>query len=502
MTLRPANDFEPGRAAGSAAPRTQAPGRSGSVLIVVMWIAFGVVALAVYFAHSMEMSLREADNALASQQADQAIEAGAIYVSNILAEVIQTSSQMNAQYNFAPYMLPPTNFYSAAGVKVGEATFWLIGRDTNDSIFSRRSPDPSFGLVDEASKVNINSKLYNVSPDSTTKTNLLQNLPQMTFPLLSAMYDWMTTNTIASMNGAKDSTYEGLNPSYECKMTNLDTVPELRMVYGMNLDYLYWEDANLNGALDPNENDGMALPPNDNADGLLDCGFLEYLTVYTQEPTNLPPTTANTPTNRQVVSNLKGLTNFIATNFPNVYGDIKQNMRGMTAPKSVLEFALRSGITEQDFTIIEPYLMSSTNAVGLINVNTATAVSLGCLPGIGTDGILGIGSANAQTILAYRQSNPSRMGSVYWLIDALSTIGSGNVTNLVTQVGPYVTSRSWQYTADIAAVGHFGRGYRRVKFVFDCSSGVPQVVYRQDLTYLGWALGKRIHDQLLAGTIK
>ena len=40
------------------------------------------------------------------------------------------------------------------------------------------------------------------------------------------------------------------------------------MVYGMNLDFLYGEDANLNGALDPNENDGMALPPNDNQDGI------------------------------------------------------------------------------------------------------------------------------------------------------------------------------------------------------------------------------------------
>ena len=93
------------------------------------------------------------------------------------------------------------------------------------------------------------------------------------------------------------------------------------------------------------------------------------------------------------------------------------------------------------------------------------------------------------------------MGSSYWLLDALTSLGSANVTNLVTQVGPYVTGHSWQSSADIAAVGHFGRGYRRVKFIFDCSSGVPQVVYRQDLTYLGWALGKRIHDDLLAGRL-
>ena len=49
---------------------------------------------------------------------------------------------------------------------------------------------------------------------------------------------------------------------------------------------------------------------------------------------------------------------------------------------------------------------------------------------------------------------------------------------------------SYQYTADIAAVGPYGRGYRRVKFVFDTSSGAPKIIYRQDLTHLGWALGK------------
>ena len=56
--------------------------------------------------------------------------------------------------------------------------------------------------------------------------------------------------------------------------------------------------------------------------------------------------------------------------------------------------------------------------------------------------------------------------------------------------------------ADVVAVGHNNRGYRRVRFVFDCSSGTPLIVYRQDLTYLGWPLGKKLHDQLLAQNAK
>jgi len=54
----------------------------------------------------------------------------------------------------------------------------------------------------------------------------------------------------------------------------------------------------------------------------------------------------------------------------------------------------------------------------------------------------------------------------------------------------YITTESFQFTADIAAVGPFGRGYRRVKFIFDISEGTPKIIYRQDLSRLGWRSGK------------
>ena len=34
----------------------------GSVLVIVMWIAFGLVSLALYFANSMNFELRASDN--------------------------------------------------------------------------------------------------------------------------------------------------------------------------------------------------------------------------------------------------------------------------------------------------------------------------------------------------------------------------------------------------------------------------------------------------------
>src|SRR5436309_811369 len=57
---------------------------SGSVLIIVMWIAFGLVSIALYFAHSMTFELRASDNRGASLEAEQAIEGGARYVNYVL----------------------------------------------------------------------------------------------------------------------------------------------------------------------------------------------------------------------------------------------------------------------------------------------------------------------------------------------------------------------------------------------------------------------------------
>jgi type II secretory pathway component PulK len=139
---------------------------------------------------------------------------------------------------------------------------------------------------------------------------------------------------------------------------------------------------------------------------------------------------------------------------------------------------------ENNFQQIEPYLMNPSTK-GLVNVNTATSVVLGCIPGIGSN--------TAPQVLSYRQSNPSLTPSISWLKTAL-----GGNASACAQAGNYVTAYSYQYTADVAAVGHYGRGYRRVRFVFDCSSGTPLIVYRQDLTHLGWALGKKLHEQLLA----
>ena len=442
---------------------------NGSVLIIVIWVAFGLVSLALYFAHSMSFELRSADNRVAAVEAEQAIEGAARYVSNILANTI-TQQQL-------PGTMPDPLGYRSEAVQVGNARFWMIGRDTNTW---QNGPDRlTFGLVDEASKLNLN----------TATMDMLQALPNMTAELAANIVAWRQSTNDVSVGGAQSETYLRLQPPYLCKNAPFETVDELRLVYGLNLELLYGEDSNLNGLLDPNETDGETLPPLDNRDSRLDPGLLEYVTVYSRKPT----TRTNINDQQQLRALLASV--FDSTRANQIFDQVRAAQGGggggpggpggaATNFTSLLEFYMRSGMTAEEFAQVEAFLTATTNIQSLVNVNTASEAVLTTIPGIGTD--------KASALVAYRQSNPGQANSIAWVADVLDR----DLTR-VRLAGPYITAHSYQFTADIAAVGHHGRGYRRVKFVFDTSDGTPRIVYRQDLTHLGWALGKQGRADLL-----
>jgi type II secretory pathway component PulK len=150
---------------------------------------------------------------------------------------------------------------------------------------------------------------------------------------------------------------------------------------------------------------------------------------------------------------------------------------------------VQSGMTADEFAPMADRLTVATGSYiqGRVNVNTASSAVLACLPGLSSDLV--------QQLVSYRQQNPDQLGSIAWVVTAL---GQNNAAALRTLgSGDYITTHSYQFTADIAALGPYGRGYRRVKFVFDTSSGTPQIIYRQDLSYLGWALGRSVRQNYL-----
>ncbi len=156
-------------------------------------------------------------------------------------------------------------------------------------------------------------------------------------------------------------------------------------------------------------------------------------------------------------------------------------------------------MSSDDFAKIYPNVTTSTAAYirGRVNVDTAdTTVLTALFWGAGYNQGVDQSTAEsaAETVLNYRQQNPDSLNSVAWLVDALGT--SSQVIKAL-QTGDYVTARSYQFSADIAALGPYGRGYRRVKFIFDTSDGTPKILYRRDLSNLGWALGDKVRQTWL-----
>src|ERR1043165_7426291 len=88
----------------------------GSVFILVLWISFGLVVLAVYFANAMNFELRAADTRAAAIEAEHAINGAARYVKHVLSTYATNGA------------LPDVKSYSSDTVPLGDATFWIIGR--------------------------------------------------------------------------------------------------------------------------------------------------------------------------------------------------------------------------------------------------------------------------------------------------------------------------------------------------------------------------------------
>jgi type II secretory pathway component PulK len=436
--------------------------RAGSVLIIVLWISIGLVSIALYFAHSMTFELRASDNRTTGLAAEQAIEGAARYVSYVL---------LNFATNGA---VPNHTQFTGEAVPVGDAHFWIIGRDPSGT----PGTEPGFGLIDEASKLNLNR----------AGTNALSYLPSMPLDFATAIVDWRSTNSSGAF--ALDYAQSG----YAEKNSPFETVDELRLVYGATIDLLTGEDINRNGVLDPGEKDV-------NGNGTLDPGLFEYVTVYSRQPNFHSDGGMLTNVNNRAALRVLLQTDLGSGRASQIMGRLASAGGGgpgtTVTYNNLLRFYQASGMTSAEFAQVGHDLTDTTNLYtnGLLNINTAGATVMTALfMGLGVD--QATASSAAQSLVTYRQQNPGNLNSVAWIVDAL---GNNAVIQALSNANrDYITTQSFQFTADIAAVGPFGRGYRRVKFIFDLSEGSPRIIYRQDLSRLGWALGEKVRATWVA----
>ncbi|HEX8295664.1 MAG TPA: hypothetical protein VF593_05155 [Chthoniobacteraceae bacterium] len=432
---------------------------NGSVLIVVLWACLGLVSISLLFGHSMLMTYRGADNDVSAHQAEQAIEGMARYAQTLMRNVT------------VPASFPDVTLYEREAVVIGEATAWFIGRAENAAVGV--NSERVYGLVDETAKLNLNS----------ATVEMLVGLPGMTDEFAAAIVDWRDADDEVTANGAESETYLRLQPGYACKNAPFESIQELALVNGATREILYGEDANLNGVLDANEDDGERNFPPDNSDGKLDGGVMEYVTAFSKEPLLDPAGTARInlsvpplpPALQAKVEEVLGAT---------VWQEIQPRL-GAGPFQSVLQFYLRSELTPENFEKLAPFLTTSTAEApaNVVNVNTASEAVLASLPTLGAD--------RASAIVAARASRTPQDTSIDWLRQALG--------DDVLTASANLTLWTYQLSADVAAVGRHGRGYRRTRFVIDNTTGTPRVVYRRNLAPLGWALGAQARLNLAAG---
>src|SRR5207302_180773 len=175
------------------------------------------------------------------------------------------------------------------------------------------------------------------------------------------------------------------------------------------------------------------------------------------------------------------------------YAPPRGNARGPTTVPSTIfpnngEFYVASGMTSSEFALVADKLTTSAEKTikGLINVNTASRLALMSLPQMT--------QADADAITAKRDSGTDS-SSIAWIFDTLPQARALAISGAIT-------SRSFQYSADIVAVSGDGRAFKRVRIIVDAQKSPARVVYRRDLTRLGWPLEPGIRDALRNGTFQ
>ena len=231
--------------------------RRGSVVVVVVW---AVAIAAVLVAATQIVTFRQAvvgREALARVQARWAARAG---VEQMIAIMEFHLENADPDDPMAPVRDMEEHALGSTGTGTWDIRHFLDGIEWA-------------GPLDEGAKININ----------TATRAQLTNLPNITPDVVDAIVDWRDADNNVGQLGAERDYYSGRSMGYAPRNGNFRSIAELELVAGAWPKYVRGEDWNLNGRLDPNEDDGAKSFPEDKPDGKLDAGWAGYLTAVSKQ---------------------------------------------------------------------------------------------------------------------------------------------------------------------------------------------------------------------------
>ena len=477
---------------------TSKTSRRGTIFVTAMWVTVIIAAVALVYARSMRVELTAAANRVAADQAD-AIELGVEQY--VLAAVDNIDGE-------ADYVLS----LPGEQCRLGDGYFWMLRPSANEQNYE-------FGITDEASKLNLN-----VVAKSTNASAELLMLPGITNQQADSLVDWIDTDTqnVTNGDGAESPFYEGLPEPYDAKNADLETVEELSLIQGIGPgfvggpDLLFGIDRNRNGVIENGEMVNGSTGANSNGE-TADRGIFPFVTIYSQEPD------VDIQGNKRIncsganggggggggANNLtQQLTN--AGVQANIASRIASAVQRSAPIRNIFDLANKAGLSSQDLATVADKLTfqataaattsgrtsggstgasasasSTTKLKGLININTAPREVLMTLTAVSS-----LTQNDIDNLINERQR--ADLSTIMWVADSLPM-------NKAAEIGSYITARSFVYSADIVAVSGDGRAFKRVRIVVDATQSPPKIVYRKDLTSLGWPLPEDVRSSLRQG---
>lgn len=444
--------------------------RRGVVLVAVLFVTALLAIVAAVLAFRVRAELAASTAKTRGEQAYQAALSGL----GVALAVLRSSSADAGVWYDNPDLFR-NQFVADDGANRWYFTIYADGDAEQNTL--------RYGLSDEAGKINVN-----VAPAET-----LAALRNMTAELVDCLLDYRDADGETRPEGAEQEYYDGLNRPYFIPNGPLGTVEEMLMIKGFSGPVVYGEDANLNGLLDPNEDDGDDSFPPDNRDGRLDRGLRALVTVYSSEPdldrSGRPRVNIN---GDQAASGDLGLPQqtlqFIALyraegnafKHPSELLEMRYQLK--QAPRNVPGLQagswIESGVGGEQLPVVLDRLTTRPAdtrrpVVGLVNVNTAPLEVLAALPGM---------DANiAQQIIDVRRNlDAETLSTPAWLY-------TQNLLDAAAfkQVAPMLTARSYQFSARCVGFGVPCGRYRVLEAVLDLSGSVPRIAYLRDITRLG-----------------
>jgi DNA uptake protein ComE-like DNA-binding protein len=231
--------------------------QKGSVLVGLLWVLALLAVTVTSVLYTARMDLMVTKNYADSIQAHYLAIAGAEKAKALIFHEATERKRSERHHTGALY----DSSEHFKDVELGRGKFRVIRQG------SREEGGLIYGISDEESRLNVNTagveelrKLYGMTPESA-----------------AAILDWHDDNNEVTPGGAEAEYYATLRRPYVPRNSTIQTAREMLLVRGVTPELLLGEDANQNGLLDPEEDDGPANLPDDNSDGVLDLGWAGYL---------------------------------------------------------------------------------------------------------------------------------------------------------------------------------------------------------------------------------